>query len=187
MGGEVSSILGAGDGERRTERMKVRRRAVIVGLVAPMLCITYAKTCHAETDPFKANQILVLKAQRRLFLLKDGALLRSYPIRLGPHPVGPKIFELDGRTPEGRYVIDDRNEQSDYFRSLHISYPSPEETARAAQYNLPPGDNIRIHGTPREGGRYLGDWTDGCIAVSNTAMREIWDMVDVGTTIEIQP
>jgi murein L,D-transpeptidase YafK len=113
--------------------------------------------------------------------------VRAYPVRLGPNPAGPKIFEMDGRTPEGIYAIDSRKRDSLYYRSLHISYPSPDDAARAAKYGIPPGGNIRIHGTPRESGRFLGDWTDGCIAVTNKAMGEIWEAVSLGTPIEIRP
>jgi murein L,D-transpeptidase YafK len=141
----------------------------------------------AAQDLAAVDRILVVKAERRLYLLAEGTVLREYPVRLGPNPVGPKIFEMDGRTPEGIYVIDSRKRDSLYYRSLHISYPSPDDRARAGKYGIPAGGNIRIHGTPRESGRFLGDWTDGCIAVSNTAMREIWDAVRVGTVIEIRP
>jgi murein L,D-transpeptidase YafK len=163
------------------------RRAVLTGLAAVLFLLPALASRGAAAERVKADRVLVSKAERRLHLLKDGAVLRTYPIRLGPNPVGPKIFELDGRTPEGQFVIDDRSEESKYFRSLHISYPRPEDRARAAPYGISPGGNIRIHGTPRESGRFLGDWTDGCIAVSNAAMREIWDLVDVGTPIEIRP
>ena len=122
-----------------------------------------------------------------MYLLRQGSIVREYPVRLGPNPAGPKIFELDGRTPEGVYVIDSRKRDSPYHRSLHISYPSPGDAARAAKYGIPPGENIRIHGTPRESGRFLGDWTDGCIAVTNKAMDEIWEAVSLGTSIEIRP
>jgi murein L,D-transpeptidase YafK len=133
------------------------------------------------------DRILVLKAERRMYLLRQGSIVREYPVRLGPNPAGPKIFELDGRTPEGVYIIDSRKRDSPYHRSLHISYPSPADAARAAKYGIPPGENIRIHGTPRESGRFLGDWTDGCIAVTNKAMDEIWEAISLGTSIEIRP
>jgi murein L,D-transpeptidase YafK len=170
--------------------MRTARRAAIAGLMAGAILLATGTGAGAEsrsTVRFKADRILVLKSERRLLLLRDGEAVRAYPIRLGPNPVGPKIFALDGRTPEGRYVVDARKADSAYYRSLRISYPGPEERARAAKYGLPPGGNIRIHGTPRESGRYLGDWTDGCIAVSNSDMREIWDAVDIGTPVEIRP
>jgi murein L,D-transpeptidase YafK len=160
------------------------RRLAVTFIVAA--CLVGAGGAAAQ-DLAPVDRILVVKAERRLYLLADGNVLREYPVRLGPNPAGPKIFELDGRTPEGTYVIDSRKRDSLYYRSLHISYPSPDDRARAGKYGIPPGGNIRIHGTPRESGRFLGDWTDGCIAVSNAAMREIWDAVRVGTVIEIRP
>lgn len=170
--------------------MDARRRAVIAGLMSWLILCKWGGSLAAETEmaaPDKADRILVMKARRRLYLFKDGRTFRDYPIGLGPNPIGPKIFELDGRTPEGLYVVDLRIENSAYFRSLHISYPCPDDSARAAKYGMSPGGNIAVHGTPDDGGQFLGDWTDGCIAVTNAAMREIWDAVDIGTPIEIRP
>jgi murein L,D-transpeptidase YafK len=169
--------------------MHTTRRRLIIGLLSGWILCPAAMNIAAagQRASIKADLILVMKAERRLYLLAKGEVIRTYPIRLGPNPVGPKIFELDGRTPEGRYVIDGRKQDSAYYRSLHISYPSAENRARAEQYGISPGGNIRIHGTPGGSGLPIGDWTDGCIAVSNTAMREIWNHVDVGTPIEIKP
>ncbi len=135
----------------------------------------------------KADRIVVVKSERRLYLQHDGEIIRTYPIRLGPNPVGPKVFELDGRTPEGIYVIDRRTTNTLYHRALHISYPQPENIARAHQYGLPAGGAIYVHGTPGTGRRFEHDWTDGCIAVSNAAIDEIWALVANGTPIEIRP
>jgi murein L,D-transpeptidase YafK len=169
-------------------RSRVSRRSLVAGLLlAPCVRRAHARERADGQQRIEADRILVIKSARQLHLLLRGSIVRSYPIRLGPNPVGPKIFELDGRTPEGEYVIDSRMRNSRYYRSLHISYPNAEDRARAAKYGISPGGNIRIHGTPQESGRYLGDWTDGCIAVSNEAMREIWDAVRIGTPIEIRP
>jgi murein L,D-transpeptidase YafK len=135
----------------------------------------------------KADRIVVVKSDRRLDLLRDGQVIRSYPVRLGRNPVGPKIFQLDGRTPEGIYTIDSRSRASAFHLALHISYPQAENVARAAKYNLPAGGAIFIHGTPGTGKRFERDWTDGCIAVSNRAIEEIWTLVDDGTPVEIRP
>lgn len=165
----------------------MRRRLLILGLLLyPALGPADAADANAP-ELSGVDRILVMKAERRLYLLERGNIVRLYPVRLGANPIGPKIFELDGRTPEGLYVIDSRKRDSRYYRSLHISYPSPDNKARAAKYGIPPGGNIRIHGTPRESGRFLGDWTDGCIAVSNKAVDEIWEAVRIGTPIEIRP
>jgi len=160
------------------------RRRLLCGLLLFCFCPSLA---DAEKGRTAVDTVLVIKSERKLHLLSQGNIVRTFPVRLGANPVGPKIFELDGRTPEGVYVIDSRKRDSTFYRSLHISYPSVDDRARAAKYGISPGGNIRIHGTPHESGRYLGDWTDGCIAVPNDAMREIWDAVRIGTPIEIRP
>jgi len=137
--------------------------------------------------PEAADRVRVRKAERRLFLERKGETIRSYPIRLGRHPLGPKIFEWDGRTPEGRYTIDGRTLNTPYHRALHVSYPNAENRERARQYGIPPGGGIWIHGTPAETTRFQRDWTDGCIAASNAAIEEIWMLVADGTPIEIEP
>ena len=135
------------------------------------------------------------QSQRRLFLFRDGRVVASYRIALGGNPVGPKIFEGDGRTPEGAYVLADRNENSRFHRSIRISYPSPADRQRAWKYGGPPGGDIMIHGQPGPGNKSAlkrialapSSWTDGCIAVDNAAMDQIWGAVDDGTPIEILP
>jgi len=150
------------------------------------------RVARADADPIgKADRILVFKAERRLELLRDGRVLRSYPIALGRHPHGPKRREGDGRTPEGIYRIDGRSRQSPYHRMLHISYPNAEDRARARAAEVPTGGAIVLHGMPNRYGphdpsRFFADWTDGCIAVGNIAIEEIWAAVDDGTPIEIR-
>ncbi len=139
----------------------------------------------------QADMILVDKSARRLSLLRDGAVLRDYRISLGANPEGHKQQEGDERTPEGEYVIDWRNPNSIAHLSLHISYPNQEDKVRAATRGVSPGGNIMIHGIANGWG-WLGgwhrfwDWTDGCIAVTNAEMREIWSRVPNGTPIRIQ-
>lgn len=135
----------------------------------------------------KADKLVVYKAKRTMHLMRNGWVFRSYAIRLGDHPKGQKIFEHDGRTPEGNYIIDGRNANSQFHLSLHIDYPKVEHVARAAKYNTSAGGAIFIHGTPGKGKRYAGDWTNGCIAVLNHEIEEIWRTVDDGTPIEIRP
>lgn len=163
-----------------TRRHPTRRAILLAGLA---LAVSPA----AMGAPLKADRVLVLKGQRRLDLLRGPEVIRTYPVRLGRNPVGPKIFQLDGRTPEGDYVIDRRTHATPYRLALHISYPGPDNLARAARYNLPAGGGIYIHGTPGTGPRFERDWTDGCIAVSNRAIEEIWGLVDDGTPVEIRP
>ena len=125
-------------------------------------------------------------------LVSKGKVLRSYAIALGANPVGHKQQQGDERTPEGSYVLDWRNPNSCCMRSLHISYPNAADKAAARQLGVDPGGMIMIHGQPNGFGWWswlmqLFDWTNGCIAVTDEDMREIWDMVDVGTPIEINP
>jgi murein L,D-transpeptidase YafK len=136
-----------------------------------------------------ADKVLVLKAKRKLLLLSGGKALKVYRVSLGGHPVGRKIREGDRKTPEGKYVLDWHNAQSDYYKSIHISYPNPDDLARATKLDVPPGGELFVHGQPNDypgHGKKAGDWTDGCIAVSNAEMDEIWRAVADGTPIEIK-
>lgn len=140
----------------------------------------------------RADLIEVYKAQRRMVLKQDGEILRAYPIMLGRNPVGHKLMEGDKRTPEGRYIIDWRNPDSAFHKSLHISYPSTQDMLakldRGQAASL--GGLIMIHGMGHspDAPLYVGlDWTDGCIAVTNPEMDEIWRLVPDGTPIWIHP
>ena len=136
--------------------------------------------------------MLVLKGPRRLLLLRGDRVLRDYEISLGRNPVGPKRHWRDGRTPEGRYRIDSRIHDSLYHRALHISYPNEQDLDFARRAGISAGDGVMIHGLP-DGERWIGDehrrydWTNGCIAVTDDEMSEIWELVDDGTPIEIRP
>jgi murein L,D-transpeptidase YafK len=134
----------------------------------------------------RADRIVVNKTRREMLLLRGNAVLRSYRVALGREPAGHKEREGDGRTPEGRYVIDRRNPKSRYHLALHISYPSKEDEERARAAGVEPGGDIMIHGL-KDGERREGDWTQGCIAVTDEEMDEIWGLVSDGTAIEIEP
>ncbi|MGA0617371.1 L,D-transpeptidase family protein [Paracoccus sp. KR1-242] len=140
----------------------------------------------------QADLITVSKADRQMHLLRDGKVIRTYRISMGSNwDRGHKYAEGDERTPEGSYVIDWRNPRSMAHLSLHISYPSPEDRQTAERAGPDPGGNIMIHGLPNGWGalgpvHHLIDWTDGCIAVTNAEMREIWSLVPNGTPIEIE-
>ncbi len=140
----------------------------------------------------KADFVLVLKGPRRLLLLRERRVLRDYPVVLGKNPTGPKRRHGDGRTPEGRYLLDSRLENSRFYRSIHLSYPNDEDVEFARRAGIAPGGGVMIHGLP-DGGGWVGDahrafdWTDGCIAVTDDEMAEIWELVDDGTPIEILP
>ena len=139
-----------------------------------------------------ADSVVVRKGERRLYLMRKGAVLRSFKIALGLRPDGHKQFEGDYRTPEGKYRLVRRNPNSEYFLSIQISYPNDDDVARARKQGLKPGGAIMIHGQPNMPTRsrdYYAtvDWTEGCIAVSNSDMVEIWLMTPPDTPIEIEP
>ena len=135
---------------------------------------------------FRVDRVAVNKARREMLLLSGESVVRSYRIALGPDPLGHKQQEGDGRTPEGRYTIDRRNPKSKYHLSLHISYPNETDHARAAAAGVSPGGDIMIHGL-KPGVPHPEDWTQGCIAVTNAEMEEIWGLVADGTPVEINP
>lgn len=143
-------------------------------------------------EPQRADMILVEKAARRLTLLREGRPLAAYPVSLGFTPLGHKRQEGDGRTPEGRYRIEWKNSRSVAHLSLKVSYPDMRDQAAAEAAGIPPGGDIMVHGL-MNGFSWLGtlhrlaDWTQGCVAVSNGEMAEIYARVDVGTPIEIRP
>lgn len=138
------------------------------------------------------DEILVLKNARRLILIKDRKQIKKYRISLGSNPIGHKTQEGDGKTPEGRYTIDYRNPKSKYHLSLHISYPNNADEAQAKRRRVSPGGDIMIHGLPNGFGsmgefQKYADWTQGCIAVTDEDIEELWRAVPNGTPIEIRP
>lgn len=133
----------------------------------------------------QADAIRVSKSERRMQLLRDGKVLRTYRIALGDAPVGHKRQQGDERTPEGDYTISFRNAKSRFHLSLRVSYPNAADRAQAAARGVDPGGDIMIHGNTPPG--YTGDWTDGCIAVTDAEIEEIWRLVPVGTPIRIDP
>jgi len=146
----------------------------------------------AQAAAVKVDKIVVLKSARRMNLLYRGHVVRTYNIALGFAPKGHKTTEGDGRTPEGRYRIDARNPTSSFTLSLRISYPNAADRAQARRRGVSPGGQIFIHGQPNRLGAAArvvslpGDWTLGCIAVSNRAIRELWRVVKIGTPIELR-
>lgn len=139
-----------------------------------------------------ADKVVVRKGERKLYLMSDGAPLRTFNIALGLRPEGHKQFEGDFRTPEGSYHLTRRNPNSEYFLSIQVDYPNEQDTKRARAQGLRPGGAIMIHGqpnTPKKSRDYYTnvDWTEGCIAVSNSDMVEIWLMTPPDTPIEILP
>lgn len=139
-----------------------------------------------------ADKVVVEKANRKLHLLKGGVAIRSFDIALGIRPVGDKEKEGDFKTPEGNYLLDARNPDSEYFLAIHVSYPDSLDRAEARRKGVDPGGAIMIHGQPNDPTRSEAyyrtqDWTNGCIAVSNSDMIDIWLMTADNTPIEIRP
>jgi hypothetical protein len=139
-----------------------------------------------------ADRIVIEKGVRRLYLLRGDDVIVEYPVKLGLNPYGHKQREGDFRTPEGTYHLSRRNPRSEFFLSLEVSYPNEFDRARARQAGVRPGGLIMIHGqpnVPRKAPDYYAnnDWTDGCIAVSNSDMVEIWQRTRLGIPIEIRP
>lgn len=176
-----------------TVDMSEKVRILIIGLC--LLLAPAASWAQSFLDiPFKADSVLIRKSERKLFLLKDGKAFKDYQIALGKVPTGAKLFEGDNRTPEGDYVLDWRNSDSDFYKSIHISYPNEDDAAFARVVGSYAGGDIMIHGAPNDPESEYPewvwvefDWTDGCIAVSNEDMDEIWNSVDEGTPIRILP
>jgi len=151
-----------------------------------------ASVLFALGEKSSVDHVVVYKHERRMVLLSQGKELRSYRVALGGEPSGPKRRQGDHRTPEGLYVLDSRNPNSHFYKAFHISYPTSKDIAAAKKLGVSPGGDIMLHGLPKEyafvgKAHTLHDWTDGCIAVSNEEMDEIWTLVRVGTPIEIKP
>ncbi len=137
------------------------------------------------------DSVLVIKSERRMYLLENGNVVKEYKVCLGANPKGHKEEKGDERTPEGSYVLDYKKKNSSFYRAIHISYPNAEDTENAKKKNVSPGGQIMIHGQKNGYGKLSWftqrfNWTDGCIAVTNEEMDEIWDLVKVQTPITIE-
>lgn len=133
------------------------------------------------------TSIQVHKGARKMYLLHRSKVLETYDIALGFNPVGHKQFEGDGKTPEGTYFIDRHNPKSRFHLSLGVSYPNAKDRAFAESRGKSPGGDIMIHGRTGHKGRNQGDWTAGCIAVTDREMEEIYSMIRLNTPIHILP
>ena len=154
--------------------------------VAALFALTACSSKFRVYTGPPVTSIVVQKGQRRMFLMNNNSVLETYNFELGFAPVGHKRVEGDGKTPEGAYIIDRKNPNSNFHLSIGISYPNDEDRARAAALGESPGGDIFIHGTPR---RWRGqeDWTWGCLAVKDREMEDIYAMVNVGTPIFLYP
>jgi murein L,D-transpeptidase YafK len=145
----------------------------------------------AFPPPPVADKVIVLKSERKLMLMKSDKVLKTYRIALGKDPLGGKTRQGDHKTPEGNYLLDRHNERSQFHRSIHISYPNADDRARARRLGVSSGGDIFLHGLPNGNEpaphQTLEDWTDGCIAVTDSEIDEIFRAVPDGTRIEIKP
>lgn len=154
-----------------------------------VICCLCSAAVQAQ---LKADHVLVKKSEHKLFLLRDGIVYETFHVMFGPQPRGPKLTEGDERTPEGRYTLDYKKASSRFYKAIHISYPNDADRARSARAGLHPGGEIMIHGYP-EVADFIGadaryfNWTNGCIAVDNSDMEILWEAIDVGTPITIEP
>ncbi|HWR34624.1 MAG TPA: L,D-transpeptidase family protein [Clostridia bacterium] len=162
-------------------------------LTVPVLFATVSPLVAGELPKDAiADRIIVLKARRELQLLHEGKVLKTYRVALEGNPIGPKQRQGDGRTPEGTYFISTRNPKSQFHLSPRISYPNQEQRGRAKKMGVDPGGDIYIHGLPKGwewvgAGHRMKDWTNGCIAVTNDEIEEMWRVVPNGTRVEIRP
>jgi murein L,D-transpeptidase YafK len=168
--------------------MRIR---ILTGVV--ILCLyALGVARNTEKPALRADRVLVVKKDRTLQLLSQGKILKTYKVALGGNPVGAKTRQGDHKTPEGVYVLDSRNPHSQFYKSIHISYPNARDRAAARANGFSPGGYVFVHGLPNGYGAVgvahrLHDWTDGCIAVTDKEIDEIWQAVPNGTPIEIRP
>lgn len=163
--------------------------------------VTQLSTAELIKNNLRPNKIFVSKEQKKLYLLQGDILLRSYDVAFGRDPFGHKLVEGDNKTPEGKYLIDFKKKESEYYRALHISYPNKLDVERTRKLSeskgveMNPGGDIMIHGLPNDEtlrslvdiGHPLINWTRGCIAVTNSEIEEIYQLVPIKTEIEICP
>jgi murein L,D-transpeptidase YafK len=155
-------------------------------------CLAWFLVAACLAADQKADAVLINKSEKSLYLLTNDRVIAEYSVVFGSSPRGHKVQEGDERTPEGKYVLDYKNPHSKYFKSIHVSYPNSQDRKRARELGVSPGGDIMIHGQPNDLGwtrmfSQFVNWTDGCIALDDADMQEVWDAVDTGTPIEIIP
>jgi murein L,D-transpeptidase YafK len=168
-----------------------RRRGTIAAFIAAILCAGHKNTISAQPN-VAVDSLVISKSAHTLCLMSGKTVLKTYHVALGRGSAGAKQVAWDNRTPEGKYIIDEKKSSSSFHKALHISYPSAEDRARAVKLGKSPGGDIEIHGLPTTFAwlgttQHFVDWTAGCIALSNDEIDEVWEMVSVGTPVEIAP
>jgi len=171
----------------------IRHRFYSLPFIAVMVMSAIMTNASAKESDFPlADMVVVEKENRKLHLMRGGKPFRTFDIALGMYPIGDKRREGDQKTPEGMYWLDMRNPDSDFFLSIHVSYPNTLDRREARNNGLNPGGQIMIHGQPNsptysEAYYAKEDWTNGCIALSNSDMIDIWLMTPNRVQIEIRP
>jgi murein L,D-transpeptidase YafK len=178
--------------EKRLEERRTKPPWLLALFIFLALGFSGKAPAQSVSTAERADTILIVKHERKLYLLRDNSTMRSYRVALGLSPTGAKEREWDFRTPEGSYIIDFRHEHSHYFKALHISYPSSADLKRSASQHLSPGRDIFIHGEPNQPKKpdsyyKTRDWTNGCIALSNEDLQDVWNHTAVQARVEIVP
>ena len=172
--------------------MRVKKIAACLLVVTFLLFVVWRATGATPESAKQADRVVIEKSKRTMTLMSGGMVLKTYKVALGGQPVGAKQRIGDHKTPEGLYVVDQKKAVSQFHRALHTSYPSARDKENARNLGVSPGGDVEIHGLGAKYG-WVGaahrqmDWTDGCIAVTNEEIDEIWPLVAVGTTVEIKP
>ena len=172
--------------------MGVKRIAACFLAAAFLLVVVCRATDAATESPKQADRIVIEKSKHTMTLMSGGTVLKTYKVALGGQPVGAKQRIGDHKTPEGLYIVDQKKAASQFHRALHISYPNARDKENARRLGVSSGGDVEIHGLGAKYG-WVGaahrqmDWTDGCVAVTNEEIDEIWPLVAVGTPVEIKP
>jgi murein L,D-transpeptidase YafK len=171
---------------------RINKSRLLAVCGASLVAFFWLNTARASPPIMRADAILIVKHERKLYLMRDSYPLRSYRIALGLSPTGAKEHQWDFRTPEGSYIIDFRQEHSHYYKALHVSYPSRPDLKRSSELHMPAGGSIFIHGEPNRPTKPMDyyktrDWTNGCIALSNEDLQEVWELTAGRTPVEIVP
>jgi murein L,D-transpeptidase YafK len=160
-------------------------------ILIALLVVTVESQAQTEQQ-IEVDRIVVMKSARTMTLETNGKPLKIFKVALGTQPIGAKQQQGDHKTPEGSYIVDSKKPQSQFYEALHLSYPNPTDKAHARKLGVSPGGDVEIHGLGKKfvwiGARHqLTDWTDGCIAVTNEEIEEIFRLVPIGTRVEIKP
>lgn len=182
--------LAAGaESPQSTRKSHVRSNpTAFIGIIL-IACGAFAQSADKNT---RVDRILILKSAHTMTLENSGQPLKTYKVALGGQPVGAKKQQGDHKTPEGVYIIDAKNPHSQFYEALHLSYPNSEDRTQARKLGVSPGGDVEIHGLGKKygwigAGHRLSDWTDGCIAVTNEEIEEIFRLVPTGTPVDIRP